>query len=124
MRPWNAGRHTFVGKLVLGGSTAEQPLPVFARSLGGLFNLSGYQSEQLSGRYSGLAGVFITIAGPTTTLVPFAHRSIWAVHWSGAGYGTPEARWAGATRSPPAAYSLASTPTGARSIWPTARVKK
>ncbi|OXY83584.1 patatin-like phospholipase family protein [Oceanimonas doudoroffii] len=57
LRPWNAGRHTFVGKLVLGGSTAEQPLPVFARSLGGLFNLSGYQSEQLSGRYSGLAGV-------------------------------------------------------------------
>ncbi|WMC11086.1 patatin-like phospholipase family protein [Oceanimonas pelagia] len=57
LRPWNAGRHTLVGKLVLGGSTAEQPLPVFARSLGGLFNLSGYQSEQLSGRYSGLAGV-------------------------------------------------------------------
>ncbi|AEY02818.1 patatin family outer membrane protein [Oceanimonas sp. GK1] len=57
LRPWNADRHTLIGKLVLGGSTAEQPLPVFARSLGGLFNLSGYQSEQLSGRYSGLAGL-------------------------------------------------------------------
>ncbi|MCC4264055.1 patatin-like phospholipase family protein [Oceanimonas baumannii] len=57
LRPWNAGRHTLISKLVLGGSTAEQPLPVFARSLGGLFNLSGYQSDQLSGRYSGLAGL-------------------------------------------------------------------
>ncbi|WP_418139388.1 patatin-like phospholipase family protein [Oceanimonas smirnovii] len=57
LRPWNAGRHTLITKLTLGGSTAEQPLPVFARSLGGLFNLSGYQSEQLSGRYSGLAGL-------------------------------------------------------------------
>ncbi|WP_107850770.1 patatin-like phospholipase family protein [Oceanimonas marisflavi] len=57
LRPWSGGRHTLITKLVLGGSTAEQSLPVFARSLGGLFNLSGYQSEQLSGRYSGLAGL-------------------------------------------------------------------
>lgn len=57
LRPWSGGRHTLVGKLSLGGSTAEQVLPTFARSLGGLFNLSGYQSDQLSGRYSGFGGL-------------------------------------------------------------------
>lgn len=57
LRPYSINRHTFIGKLALGGSSAEQAVPVFARSLGGLFNLSGYQRDQLSGRYSGFAGM-------------------------------------------------------------------
>ncbi|ART81202.1 patatin-like phospholipase family protein [Oceanisphaera avium] len=57
LNPYQFNRHTLISKLALGGSTVEQELPVFARSLGGLFNLSGYQRDQLSGRYSGFAGL-------------------------------------------------------------------
>ncbi len=57
LRPYRIDRHTFIGKLVFGGSSAEQAVPVFARSLGGLFNLSGYQRDQLNGRYSGFGGL-------------------------------------------------------------------
>ncbi len=57
LRPYRHDRHTFIGKLALGGSSAEQEVPVFARSLGGLFNLSGYQRDQLNGRYSGFGGL-------------------------------------------------------------------
>ncbi|MBM7455443.1 NTE family protein [Oceanisphaera litoralis] len=57
LRPYRRDRHTFIGKLALGGSSAEQEVPVFARSLGGLFNLSGYQRDQLNGRYSGFGGL-------------------------------------------------------------------
>ena len=57
LSPYQFDRHTLISKLALGGSSVEQELPVFARSLGGLFNLSGYQHDQLSGRYSGFAGL-------------------------------------------------------------------
>lgn len=57
LQPYPMGRHTLISKLALGGSSAEQPVPIFARSLGGLFNLSGYQRGQLSGRYSGFTGL-------------------------------------------------------------------
>lgn len=57
LRPYQLDRHTLIGKLVFGGSSAEQEVPVFARSLGGLFNLSGYQRDQLNGRYSGFGGL-------------------------------------------------------------------
>ncbi|WP_417614283.1 patatin-like phospholipase family protein [Oceanisphaera sp.] len=57
LQPYAFNRHTLISKLALGGSSAEQGVPVFARSLGGLFNLSGYQRDQLSGRYSGFAGL-------------------------------------------------------------------
>ncbi|GHA04153.1 patatin-like phospholipase family protein [Oceanisphaera arctica] len=57
LRPYQHDRHTFIGKLSFGGSSAEQDVPVFARSLGGLFNLSGYQRDQLNGRYSGFGGL-------------------------------------------------------------------
>ena len=57
LQPYRFNRHTLISKLALGGSSAEQEVPVFARSLGGLFNLSGYQRDQLSGRYSGFAGL-------------------------------------------------------------------
>ncbi|PSJ46620.1 serine protease [Zobellella endophytica] len=57
LRPYAFDRHTLIGKLSLGGSSAEQEVPTFARSLGGLFNLSGYQSDQLSGRYSAFGGL-------------------------------------------------------------------
>ena len=57
LQPYSFDRHTLISKLALGGSSAEQEVPVFARSLGGLFNLSGYQRDQLSGRYSGFAGL-------------------------------------------------------------------
>lgn len=57
LQPYAFNRHTLISKLALGGSSAEQEVPVFARSLGGLFNLSGYQRDQLSGRYSGFAGL-------------------------------------------------------------------
>lgn len=57
LHPVSLDRHTLVAKLSYGGSDTEQLVPVFARSLGGLFNLSGYQSEQLSGRYSAFGGL-------------------------------------------------------------------
>ncbi|WP_413641465.1 patatin-like phospholipase family protein [Oceanisphaera sp. IT1-181] len=57
LSPYQFDRHTLVSKFALGGSNVEQSLPIFARSLGGLFNLSGYQRDQLSGRYSGFAGL-------------------------------------------------------------------
>lgn len=57
LNPYQFDRHTLISKFSLGGSSAEQSLPIFARSLGGLFNLSGYQRDQLSGRYSGFAGL-------------------------------------------------------------------
>lgn len=57
LTPFQFERHTVISKLAFGGSSAEQEIPVFARSLGGLFNLSGYQRDQLGGRYSGFAGL-------------------------------------------------------------------
>ncbi|GAA3546749.1 patatin-like phospholipase family protein [Zobellella aerophila] len=57
LQPFALDRHTLIAKLSYGGSDADQPIPVFARSLGGLFNLSGYQTDQLSDRYSAFGGL-------------------------------------------------------------------
>ncbi|WP_413112480.1 patatin-like phospholipase family protein [Thaumasiovibrio sp. DFM-14] len=54
VKPLNWGRHTVAAALQLGGSESDELIPVYARDLGGLFNLSGYNRYELNGRYSAL----------------------------------------------------------------------
>ena len=44
-------RHTLNARLSGGGSAVSELQPMYLQDLGGLFNLSGYQRYQLSGRY-------------------------------------------------------------------------
>lgn len=55
-KPFSVERHTLGLHLKGGGSDSEALLPIYVQDLGGLLNLSGYQSHELSGRYS-LLGV-------------------------------------------------------------------
>nr|WP_086940500.1 patatin-like phospholipase family protein [Thaumasiovibrio occultus] len=54
IQPWRYQDHTLVAMLSAGGSESEESLPVYARDLGGLFNLSGYNRYELNGRYSAI----------------------------------------------------------------------
>ncbi|MGL5285406.1 MAG: patatin-like phospholipase family protein [Aeromonas sp.] len=57
IKPWSWQRHSLNLLLSAGGTQTTEVLPVFAKDLGGMFNLSGYQPHQLSGRYSLLGGL-------------------------------------------------------------------
>ncbi len=52
-----ADRHTLSLRLAGGGSDVSELLPIYLQDLGGLFNLSGYQRYQLSGRYKLFGGL-------------------------------------------------------------------
>ena len=55
-KPFSFERHTLGLHLKGGGSDSQALLPIYVQDLGGLLNLSGYQSHELNGRYS-LLGV-------------------------------------------------------------------
>ncbi|WP_087025414.1 patatin-like phospholipase family protein [Thaumasiovibrio subtropicus] len=57
IKPFTAGRHSWVAGLTFGGSESDEPLPVHVKDLGGLFNLSGYSRYELNGRYRALGVV-------------------------------------------------------------------
>ncbi len=57
VKPFDFGRHSWVGGLLVGGSDSEELLPVHAQDLGGLFNLSGFSRYELNGRYRALASI-------------------------------------------------------------------
>nr|WP_227875146.1 patatin-like phospholipase family protein [Oceanisphaera profunda] len=88
LNPYQFDRHTLISKFGLGGSSAEQSLPIFARSLGGLFNLSGYQRDQLSGRYSGFAGLLYHYRWFDNDFGAFRSPVYLGDPWSEAGCGT------------------------------------
>ena len=54
MKPFTSGKSTLIPRLRLGGTLTGNPGPQNLFLLGGLLNLSGYQSGQVSGQYVGL----------------------------------------------------------------------
>ncbi len=57
VKPWSWERHSLNLMLGAGGTQTNEPLPLFAQDLGGMFNLSGFQPHELSGRYRLFGGL-------------------------------------------------------------------
>lgn len=51
-KPITVDRHTLTLSGKVAGSNSQEQLPIYAQDLGGLFNMSGYHSYELNGRYS------------------------------------------------------------------------
>jgi NTE family protein len=51
-KPFSFERHTLSAHFKGGGSNSQEQVPIYVQGLGGLLNLSGYQRDELNGRYS------------------------------------------------------------------------